>query len=83
MRVWLQKQKKKGENKSTPQIATPPVEPTPSATEGQQTDESADKPVSSIETGSKTNEPVEQPDGGDGNAIHASPSDVSPAKEVR
>jgi hypothetical protein len=61
MRVWLQKQKKKGESKSAPQIAMPPVEPTPPATEGEQAADSADKPVTSVEGGPKTEDPVDQP----------------------
>lgn len=42
MRIWLQKQKKKGDQKSTPQIATPPVEAASVAPEGQDAAESAD-----------------------------------------
>lgn len=49
MRVWLQKQKKKEEAKSASQVVTPPVAPTPAATEAQQAAELADKPIESVE----------------------------------
>lgn len=49
MRVWLQKQKKKEEAKVAAQIATPPVEATPTAPEVQAVGASTEKPVESVE----------------------------------
>lgn len=53
MRVWLQKQKKKEENKAATKPATPPVEVTPAAPEVQPVGEGAEKPVDSVEEPSK------------------------------
>jgi hypothetical protein len=59
MRVWLQKQKKKDEAKSTSQVGTP-VESTPAATDTQATAESVDKAVETIEGATNVEERGEQ-----------------------
>jgi hypothetical protein len=84
MRVWLQKQKKKEEAKNTPVIATP-VSATPAA-EAPTPVDAADKPVESIEDGSKADEPIDQQAfaaGGDGEAGLPVDSATPQEKEVR
>lgn len=56
MRVWLQKQKKKGEAKAAAQAATPVPETTPAATEAPSEVESADRPIDSVEEAPATDD---------------------------
>lgn len=85
MRVWLQKQKKKDETKAaTPQVVTPPVEPTPTPADGQPQGEAAGTPVETTEGAPKSDGAAAEGDvatgehGGDTNADRA----VSQSQEV-
>ncbi|KAH8704661.1 hypothetical protein GQ44DRAFT_716409 [Phaeosphaeriaceae sp. PMI808] len=54
MRVWLQKQRKKEEAKAATQAPPTPIEPTPATSDVQPAGDAAEKPVESIEEGTKT-----------------------------
>ena len=86
MRAWLQKQKKKEDAKNASQPLTPVVPAPAPGLEAQQTEESADNPVQSVEAVPKTEEGHDRQssaiDGKDSGAGPPADSELPQAKEV-
>jgi len=61
MRVWLQKQKKKEENKAASQVVTPVVDTVPAPSDSQPTEAVSEKPVETVEVESKPNHAAAEP----------------------
>ncbi|KAF1972312.1 hypothetical protein BU23DRAFT_590094 [Bimuria novae-zelandiae CBS 107.79] len=81
MRIWLQKQRKKEENKAASEAPTPAIEPTPAPSEVQPSTGSADKPVESVEEAFRAEGGVNQSAADSSGADAPRPASAAPQRD--